>query len=235
MGTGGWHSSHTHDPTGTKVTLLLCEPKPATPERDGGSGTRLAELGALGWSRDPQGCSKFKWKILIASPGRRAAGYFFYFFFSQRGNAEGLVLIRLHYPFHSSFKSTKYTFLLRCPPRCSRQKKSNFPQFAPNSSPPLPGRPPAPLPFQTLDPSRDWETPSSEGTPRGHPGASKPALTAQGAAFPAPPSMGFAGSQQDPKGICCSHIPGRQRPATPKAPQSNILSVLTEFPRVLKL
>lgn len=90
-------------------------------------------------------------------------------FFSRRGNAEGLVLICLHYPFHSSFKSTKYTFPLRCPPRCSRQKKSNFPQFAPNSSPPFPGRPPAPLPFQPVDPNRGWETPSSKGTQRRHP------------------------------------------------------------------
>jgi len=53
----------------------------------------------------------------------------------RRGTAEGPVLIRLHYPFHSSFKSTKYTFPLRCPPRRHRQKKSNFPQFAPHPSP----------------------------------------------------------------------------------------------------
>lgn len=68
------------------------------------------------------------------------------YFFSWRGTAEGLVLICLHYPFHSSFKSTKYTFPLRCPPRRSRQKKSNFPQFAPNSSP-LPSAPSSPSPI----------------------------------------------------------------------------------------
>lgn len=70
------------------------------------------------------------------------------------GNAEGLVLICLHYPFHSSFKSTKYTFPLRCPPRHSRQKKSNFPQFAPNSSP-LPSAPFVPSPLsEALSPQR---------------------------------------------------------------------------------
>lgn len=105
--------------------------------------------GSAGWQQgsdrgtgDRQRCCKSKWKNLAPREPRRTGGCIF----SWRGNAEGLVLICLHYPFHSSFKSTKYTFPLRCPPRRSRQKKSNFPQFAPNSSP-LPSAPSSPSPI----------------------------------------------------------------------------------------
>lgn len=121
----------------------------------------------------------------------------FFLFFSQRGNAEGLVLICLHYPFHSSFKSTKYTFPLCCPPRCSRQKKSNFKQFAPNSSLlPSPGAlQPLSLPSHSIPAQTALRAPK-EGTPSS-PGASKPALTTRGAAFPASPPLGFPGCQGD--------------------------------------
>lgn len=211
------------------MTLLLCEPKEAIPERDGGSGTRLAELVALGWSRDRQGCSKFKWKNLITSPGRRAAGYFFFFFPERERRRAGIDLSSL--PISLKFQINKIHFSALLPSPLQQTKEKQFPAVCSKLLSSLPH--PAPLPFQTLDPSKGWETPSSEGTQREHPGASKTALTAQGAAFPAPPSMGFAGSQQDPSGICCPHIPGQQRPATPRAPKSNILS--TKFPRVLKL
>lgn len=80
----------------------------------------------------------------------------------RRGTAEGPVLIRLHYPFHSSFKSTKYTFPLRCPPRRHRQKKSNFPQFAPNPSP----LPPALRPLSELCSRTEGPRGLISGSPR---------------------------------------------------------------------
>lgn len=87
-------------------------------------------------------------------------------------------MICLHYPFHSSFKSTKYTFPLRCPPLRRRQKKSNFPQFALNSSPLPPAlRPPSELHGGTEGPQRlisghpvmqQWTEPGTEIAARGH-------------------------------------------------------------------
>lgn len=155
--------------------------------------------------------------------------FFFIFFPERERRRAGIDLSSL--PISLKFQINKIHFSAPLPSPLQQTKEKQFPAVCSKLLSSLPH--PAPLPFQTLDPSRGWETPSSEGTQREHPGASKTALTAQGAAFPAPPSMGFAGSQQDPRGICCPHIPGQQRPATPRAPKSNILS--TKFPRVLKL
>lgn len=138
---------------------------------------------------DGQRCCESKWKNLVPREPRRTGCCIF----SWRGNAKGLVLICLHYPFHSSFKSTKYTFPLHCPPCCSRQKKSNFPQFAPNSYP-LPSAPLSPSPIsepfepQPVAPAGGWESPGSRGQ-TGAETPKKPPLNQIPAAFRGDPLL----------------------------------------------
>lgn len=145
--------------------------------------------------------------------------FFFFFFFPERERRRaGIDLSSL--PISLKFQINKIHFSAPLPSPLQQTKEKQFPAVCSKLlSPPFPGHPPAPRSQQRLG------DPSSEGTQRGHPviprclQASTVTSGCCFSTFPAPPSMGFAGSQQDPSRICCSHHPRMATPFNTKSPQ----------------